>query len=68
MSNQNDDPMYNLYFQDLVILKHFMEKAFRENFFNKQELTGSQALHQKLENILQKVIHDTKKKNSEKNT
>lgn len=61
MVEQGNDRMYNLYFQDLVILKHFMEKAFREDFFNYQEINGMEIIHQKLENIIQQAIANNKK-------
>jgi len=45
-----------LTFQDLVILKQFLEKGFRENFFNNQEKGGAVHLQTKLSNIIQEVL------------
>lgn len=43
MSTQND--MDSLNFQDLVILKQFIEKGFRENFFNNHQKEGALIVH-----------------------
>jgi len=54
MSTQND--MESLNFQDLVILKQFIEKGFRENLFNNHEKEGTLIVHKKLSNIINQVI------------
>lgn len=52
---ENTD-MNSLNFQDLVILKQFLEKGFRQNFFNVQEINGARLEHLKLSNIIQDII------------
>jgi len=54
MSTETD--MDALNFQDLVILKQFIEKGFRENLFNNHEKEGSLIIHKKLSNIINQVI------------
>lgn len=54
--NKND--MYSLTFVDLTVLKQFIEKAVRENFFNYQEIPGIEILLNKLNNILQKKLSE----------
>lgn len=59
MAENND--MHTLTFHDLVILKQFLEKGVREDFFNRQELTGVEIELNKLSNIITKVLQDIKK-------
>jgi hypothetical protein len=61
--SKDDDPTHNLYFQDIVVIKHFIEKAFREKFFHDQEIKGMEKIHQKLENIIGQAISDNGKNN-----
>ena len=49
-----------LTFQDLVILKQFLEKGFRQNFFSQQEIPGAKHEHTKLSNIIQQVLNRNK--------
>jgi len=53
-----------LFFKDLVILKQFIEKGNRENFFNSQEKNYANILHNKLKNI----ISDFMDKNNKQTT
>lgn len=55
MPDQSED-MNSLSFQDLVILKQFLEKGFRENLFTKQEIPGMTLQMTKLTNIIQGVL------------
>ena len=56
MSAENQD-MNGLSLQDLMVLKQFLEKGFREeSFFMKTEKQGLLILHQKLDNIITNVI------------
>ena len=55
--------MNTLNFQDLVILKQFIEKGFRENFFSQQEQQGASMELKKLQNIIQQVMDRNKKDN-----
>lgn len=50
MSNED-----TLNFHDLVILKQFIEKGFRENLFNSREMPGAKLEHTKLSNIILQV-------------
>ena len=59
MSTQNEK-MSILTFQDLVVLKQFLEKGFRENFFSQQEIPGAELELQKLETIINQVIEKNK--------
>ena len=58
----SDNNANTLTFQDLVILKQFLEKGFRENFFSQQELNGAKHEHTKLSNIIQEVLAKNKDK------
>ena len=55
MSTKNQD-MNGLSLQDLMVLKQFLEKGFREEFFSEPEKQGLLILHQKLGNIITDVI------------
>lgn len=55
-TNTENNDMNSLTFQDLVILKQFLEKGVREDFFNRQELTGVEIELNKLTNIINGVI------------
>ena len=56
MSTENQD-MNGLSLQDLMVLKQFLEKGFREEgFFFETEKQGLLILHQKLNNIITNVI------------
>jgi hypothetical protein len=43
-------------FKDLVILKQFLEKGFREDFFSQQEILGAKHEHTKLSNIIKENL------------
>ncbi len=47
-------------FQDLVILKQFLEKGFRENLFSQQEIHGAKHEHSKLVKIISDVLEKHK--------
>jgi len=65
MSNAKTEEMSTINFQDLVILKQFLEKGFRENFFNKQEIGGARMEHAKLTIIISHILEKNKDKVSE---
>ena len=56
MSKSDDNNNKTLNLQDLIILKQFLEKGFRENFFTKQENAGAKHEHNKLNNIIREVL------------
>lgn len=56
------EDMNSLSFQDIVILKQFIEKGFRENFFTKQEIPGMTIQLTKLTNIIQSVLNKANNK------
>jgi hypothetical protein len=56
MSSSQNNNMDTMTFQDLVILKQFLEKGFRENFFSEQEIPGAKYEHEKLSNIIKQVL------------
>ena len=62
MSTEND--MSSLNFQDLVILKQFIEKGFRENMFNNHEKKGVSILHEKLGNTINHIITKANESNA----
>lgn len=62
MSDTKTNDMSAINFQDLVILKQFLEKGFRENFFNSQEMGGAKMEHSKLTNIISQVLEKNKVK------
>lgn len=49
----NSDNRNVLNFQDIIILKQYIEKGFRENFFITQEIGAIKLIHDKLSNIIQ---------------
>lgn len=62
MSTEND--MSSLNFQDLVILKQFIEKGFRENMFNNHEKKGVSIILEKLGNTINHIITKANESNS----
>jgi len=42
--------------QDLIVLKQFIEKGFREKFFNSQEMNYMTALREKISDNIQKIL------------
>lgn len=61
----NDTEQAFLTFQDLLILKQFLEKAYRDNFLNNMEKTATRPLHLKLETIIQEILARHKKETQE---
>jgi hypothetical protein len=55
----------SLNFQDLCILRRFIEKAQRESLFTLDEQPTSDILHKKLCNIINEVIEKSKTATSE---
>lgn len=62
---QNSPEMNTLTFQDLVILKQFIEKGMRSAVFMDQEKNALKILHKKIDNILLHAIELEKFKNKE---
>ena len=58
MSSENNQ-MNTLTLQDLVVLKQFLEKGVREDFFTKQEISGVEIELNKLTNIINEVLQRT---------
>jgi len=52
----NDTNGNSLTFQDLVVLKQFIEKGCRDNFFNTHEREPMKQIGQKISNIIQEVM------------
>lgn len=63
--NVPDNDMHSLYFQDLVILRQFIEKGFRENLFTPDEEVAAEKLRKKLCQIITDVMEREKKKKQE---
>jgi hypothetical protein len=46
----------SLTLHDLVVLKQFLEKGFRESFFNGQEMHGAVVIREKISSIIQEAL------------
>jgi hypothetical protein len=57
MNDSKDDDIL-LNFQDLVAIKNFLEKGFREKFFTYQELPGATHTHTKLTKIIKHILKE----------
>jgi len=63
-SNSIDPRMRTLYFQDLVILKQYIEKGFRHNIFIGDEDSSAKMIKTKLSNIISDIMDKEKCKNN----
>ena len=63
MSDQATKDMSTMYFKDVVFMKQFLEKGFREGFFNQQELPMAKMTHTKLSLMITEVLKSNKKEN-----
>lgn len=63
MSENNID-MNVLNFRDMTVIKQFLTKGLREDFFNNQEINYANILNAKIDNILQEAIKRIEKQNS----
>ena len=67
MSENNSN---TLSFKDIIIIKQFIEKGLRENFFSEQENDIMMVQQQKLSNIVQEFIknHNERQKSNIEHT
>lgn len=61
-SSLKTENMHSLYFQDLVVLRQFLEKGFRQNFFQNNEEKAANDLHKKINNIICDIMAEKKDK------
>ena len=68
MDNSENNTMkqneLSLHPKDLIILRQFLEKGFRENFFTYQEVDWAKYMHRKLDAIIKDIVRQSGKSQS----